>query len=124
MSGIQTIVQYCPQCGFYDEVKDFSYHIHTFKKEEEFLLSTQDVDDQYMYPSKKVKEMVRNRAKRQILYFEKDSKLLLSALAEDDYRFIGKNGDGFYFGKFYWSHPLAKDLGNSIDISSYDLYDL
>ncbi|MBA7518993.1 hypothetical protein ES705_11067 [subsurface metagenome] len=123
MSGIQTIVQFCPYCGFYDEVREFSYHIHTFKKEEE-LLYTQEVDDQYMHSSKNVKEMVRDRAKREIIYFEKESKLLLSALAEDDYHFTGKNGDGFYFGKLYWSHPLARDLSNSIDISSYDLWDL
>ena len=68
--------------------------------------------------------MVRDRAKREIIYFEKESKLLLSALAEDDYHFTGKNGDGFYFGKLYWSHPLARDLSNSIDISSFDLWDL
>jgi hypothetical protein len=116
ISDDQRVIRYCPYCDEYEEKEDYNYLIRSFSPLQEELKSSDDIDDSPLYTARQIDKIIQKDCLSTTKFFEKQSKLLISALAENDYVITSKDGDGYSCGRLHWKHPLAKGLGSEIDM--------
>ena len=80
------------------------------------ISNEEGVDGSIRFLSEEIEKYLENTAINEVQYYEKESKLILSALAKDYYYLIDRNGGDFWADKLYWKHPLINDLKDFIDI--------
>lgn len=125
LSTSQAIIRYCPNCMEFEIAHEYNYHISSIKLELEEM--AKEMENEQMYHENQrividVDEYIKKEWIKTIRSFEDESQKLLSAFAEGDYIITDpRNGDGFFGGNVYWTHPLAESyIGGVID---YDYYD-
>jgi hypothetical protein len=126
-STSQAIIEHCPNCMEFKIKKEYSYQIPSVKVSLEEW-ADQFGNDPFERKSQRividVDEYIRKEWIGTILSFEHESRKLLSAFAEGDYIVTNpRDGDGFFGGTVYWTHPLAeKYIDDTIDYDYYDGY--
>lgn len=113
ISDDQRVIRYCPSCLEVKEEVDFNYHVPSVASAMDFLKDRVDAG----YPPKEVSDQLKRDFVSTVEFFECESNLLLSALAENGYVVTHpQSGDGYYAGEVHWKHPLAKTLDETIDV--------
>jgi hypothetical protein len=114
-SDDQRLVAYCPSCCEVQEKASFSYLIPHLGSTESDLIDY--ATETEMYTRREVNAKVKKGRVRLVKFFETESNLLLSGLAENAYVITDpRDGDGYWAGELYWKHPLAKDLGKHVNV--------
>ena len=122
ISDEQKILRYCQFCREYEEKSEFYYEIHHFSKYRNTLSESGELDDGPHYTEVQIKSLIEQAAIPVTQFFEMESNLLISALAENEYRTTNpKDGDGFWCGGLQWRHPLARELGTEIDFTYQEM---
>jgi hypothetical protein len=108
----QTIYQYCTKCETNAQVDSYSYRVPSPL----FSLKDQLMDWQEGDKSINEQEFLNQEAIPIAKFFEKTSGRMLSAVADTQYEIINpRDGDGDWFKKTVWKHPLARDIGVELD---------
>lgn len=117
ISGEQTIVQLCNKCKRYDEKMTTHFEIGLLGPQIEEMSVEKDVDESLMYSAKETEEYQNRESISIVKFVEKQSGLLLSGLAENDYIVTDpRDGSGYYDGLLRWKHPLARDMNEHLGL--------
>ena len=114
-SGTQLLLKYCPNCWTFDEIETYSYIVDALS------VTLKEIEADQKYPEtrhtqEEIDRIVKDWSIFTVREFEKFSGKLLSAISEGKYFITSSNGDGYYAGQIYWSHPLAsKYVDDRID---------
>jgi hypothetical protein len=111
-SDQQSIVQYCSHCKNIAERQTFDYVVTLLKYELDLYGLDEEEENRVDLPRRKL-EYGRRLGVSAVKAYEKDAGLLISGVVENAYNFTSKE-EGSYWGGLYWSHPLAKDLGDGV----------
>ncbi len=113
-STSQELVQHCPYCSFSRRRESYTYVVPSP------LVALKDVMDQnsgeFYDETFQPHDFLAQKCNTITRFFQKESNVLLSAVAEIDYIITDpSDGDGDYGGRVLWNHPLVKDLPDEID---------
>lgn len=87
--------------------------IHTYKAD--LLGNADDEDDSYW--ADKIEKDVNQYIIENAKFLSKESGRNIVACGQRCFRYIGKDGDGEYYTKIYWQHPVIEGyLPNELDI--------
>lgn len=113
ISDLQRLLSYCPYCDDDEELEILSFEIPSL------IQLSSELEEEQRDPITRIDGFNSNTYVKQesiniLRFFEKETRKLISGLAESEYVFTGRDGDGYWHGHLHWRHPLAKDLGESI----------
>ncbi|MCK4736535.1 MAG: hypothetical protein KAT65_29045 [Methanophagales archaeon] len=115
ISDVQKIILYCPHCDEDKELEALSFEIPSL------FPMAKEVEEEQKYPETRNNSFNFNKFLEQesipiVRFMEKETRKLISALAENEYVFTGSDGEGYWQGHLHWKHPLAGDLGDAISV--------
>ncbi len=115
-SDYQELLRHCPHCWSFDKMDSYAYLVPSpllGLKEEKGYQSMPETRDSTFEPTRFLEEKCIPIAR----FFEKTSRVLLSAVAEMDYLITNpQDGDGDWSGRVLWNHPLARDIPELLDL--------
>jgi len=117
ISDEQSIVQVCTKCKYFEDLKTLHFEVHSLSAEIDEMVSTIDVDESPRFSSKDVADYSQKASSSIVKFFERDTELLISGVAENKYVITDpRDASGYYDGLLHWKHPLAHDLSNYLGI--------
>jgi hypothetical protein len=115
ISDDQRVITFCPSCGEIEERSTYNYLIRHLSTDENEL--REYAHESGMYTEKQVEEKLLKDRIATVEFFETESNLLLSGLAENTYVITDpRDADGYWAGGLHWKHPLVRNLQDEIDV--------
>jgi predicted nucleic-acid-binding Zn-ribbon protein len=116
ISDGQVVIQICGKCGYFKERTALSFEIELTGPMLDEMAAEKDVISA-RYTTTELRDYQNRNSISTIKFFEKNTELLISGLAENYYVITDPGeADGYWDGKLYWKHPLAKDLSEYLNI--------